>query len=155
MQHEERKRESVWDYPRPPRVEPSNRLIRIVFAGETIAETRNSFRVLETSHPPVYYIPPEDVRREFLLPGDGRTLCEWKGQARYCTVLVRDRRVENAAWYYPNPRPDYEVLRDRIAFYPRPMDGCYVDGERAIPEPGTFYGGWITHDVTGPFRGVT
>jgi uncharacterized protein (DUF427 family) len=108
--------------------------------------------VLETSHPPVYYIPPEDVRTEFLAPGTGRTVCEFKGFARYYDILAGDRRIENGAWYYPDPWRGYRLLRNHLAFYPRLMDECTVDGEPVSPEPGDFYGGWITSDIVGPFR---
>jgi uncharacterized protein (DUF427 family) len=145
-------RESVWDYPRPPRVEQSNRHIRIIAGGKLLAETRRALRVLETSHPPSYYIPPADVKLDRLEPGRGRTLCEWKGFARYYTVLAGTRRIPNAAWYYPSPWQGYEILKDHIAFYPKLMDACYVDGEQVVPEPGSYYGGWITRDIVGPFR---
>ena len=145
--------ESVWDYPRPPRLEPTGRHIQVYFNGELIADTRRAKRVLETSHPPVYYIPPEDVRSEYLQPGEGRSWCEWKGEAGYYDVVVGERRATNAAWYYPRPTPAFRDLRDHVAFYPGPMDRCLVDGEVVRPQPGSFYGGWITDDVVGPFKG--
>ena len=145
--------ESVWDYPRPPRLEPTSKHIRVVFNGVTIAETRRAWRVLETSHPPVYYIPPEDIRAEALRPGEGHSFCEWKGAAGYVTVEVAGRRAENAGWYYSKPTPDFAAIKDYVAFYAGPMDGCFVDGERVRPQPGNFYGGWITADVVGPFKG--
>ncbi len=145
--------ESVWDYPRPPRLELTTRHIRVVFNGVTVAETRRALRVLETSHPPVYYLPPEDIRAEYLRPGTSGSFCEWKGAARYYTLQVGERRAENAAWYYPNPTPDFAALRNYVAFYAAPMDGCFVDDQRVRPQPGNFYGGWITDDVVGPFKG--
>ena len=145
--------ESVWDYPRPPRLEPTTKHIRVVFNGVTVAETRRAWRVLETSHPPVYYIPPQDIRAEYLKPGAGRSFCEWKGEARYVTLEVNDRRAENVGWFYPNPTPAFAAIRDHIAFYAAPMDSCTVDGECVTPQPGGFYGGWITADVVGPFKG--
>lgn len=145
--------ESVWDYPRPPRLEATGKHIQIIFNGQTIADTRRAIRVLETSHPPVYYIPPEDIRTEYLRPGQGGSFCEWKGQARYHTLEVGDRRAENVGWYYPTPTPGFDAIRNYVAFYAGPMDGCFVDGERARPQPGGFYGGWITDDVVGPFKG--
>ncbi len=145
--------ESVWDYPRPPRLEPTTKHIRVVFNGVTVAETRRAWRVLETSHPPVYYIPPQDIRAEYLKPGAGRSFCEWKGEARYVTLEVNDRRAENIGWFYPNPTPAFAAIRDHIAFYAAPLDGCYVDSERVTPQPGGFYGGWITADIVGPFKG--
>jgi uncharacterized protein (DUF427 family) len=147
-----RTQESVWDYPRPPRVEPASKHIKVVVGGHTIAETTGALRVLETSHPPVYYIPPEDVQTELLLAGTGRTLCEFKGFARYYTLLIDGRRIENAAWTYPDPWAGYRMLKDHLAFYPRLMDECLVDGEPVTPEPGEYYGGWITRDIVGPFR---
>ena len=108
---------------------------------------------VETGHPPTYYIPPEDVRGELLRRGKRRSLCEWKGQARYFDLEVRDRRSADAAWSYPNPTPAFLALRDYIAFYPGRTDGCYVDGEKVKPQPGSFYGGWITADIQGPFKG--
>jgi len=145
--------ESVWDYPRPPRVEPTTRRIQVIFNGELVADTRRAVRVLETSHPPVYYIPLVDIRPEYLRPGDGRSFCEWKGEAHYYTLEVNDRRAENVGWGYANPARDFAAIRDHVAFYAAPMDSCLVDGERARPQPGAFYGGWITADVVGPFKG--
>lgn len=145
--------ESVWDYPRPPRLEPTSERVRVEFNGMVIAETTRALRVLETSHPPVYYIPPEDVRMEYLRPARGQSFCEWKGAARYYSVQVGERVAESAGWYYPQPSGAYAALRDAIAFYPGKMDACYVEGERVQPQPGNFYGGWITRDVVGPFKG--
>ncbi|MGQ9888916.1 MAG: DUF427 domain-containing protein [Aggregatilineales bacterium] len=145
--------ESVWDYPRPPRVEPTSKLIRVVFNSVVIAETRRALRVLETSHPPVYYLPPADIRMEYLTPTGRSTYCEFKGAARYWTLRVGDRAAENVAWSYPDPAPGFEAIRDYLAFYAAPMDACTVDGERVTPQPGGFYGGWITSDIVGPFKG--
>jgi uncharacterized protein (DUF427 family) len=145
--------ESVWDYPRPPRVEETAQHVRVVFNGEVIADTRRSRRVLETSHPPVYYIPPQDIRMEYLIETGRRTWCEWKGQASYYSLSVKGRRLENAAWFYSNPAPGYEAIQGHVAFYPGRMDACYVDGERVRAQPGDFYGGWITRDIVGPFKG--
>jgi len=145
--------ESVWDYPRPPRVEETTRHVQVVFDREVIADTRRAKRVLETSHPPVYYIPPEDVRMEYLTETGRRTWCEWKGQASYCSLDVSGRRVENAAWFYAKPTTGYKDIQGHVAFYPGKMDACYVDGERVQAQPGDFYGGWITDDIVGPFKG--
>lgn len=145
--------ESVWDYPRPPRVEEVSKRIQVVFNGVLIADTARAKRVLETSHPPVYYIPPEDVRLEFLLEAEESSLCEWKGWARYHMVAVGGRRAERAAWSYPEPKPGYEAIRGHLAFYAGPMDSCTVGGERVEPQPGAFYGGWITASIVGPFKG--
>jgi uncharacterized protein (DUF427 family) len=146
-------KESVWDYPRPPRVENTNRRIRIIFHGETIADSTRAKRVLETSHPPVYYLTPEDIRQEYLVPSPRTSFCEFKGKAHYWTVRVGDREAPNAAWSYPRPTQGFEAIRDHLAFYPSAMDACYVDGERVQPQAGDFYGGWITSDIEGPFKG--
>lgn len=145
--------ESVWDYPRPPRLEPTGRELVVVFAGVVIAQTRRGHRVLETSHPPVYYFPPEDVRREHLEHAPGGSFCEWKGRAAYWTVRVGDRVAANAAWSYPEPTRAFAAIRDHLAFYAGPMEICTVDGERVEPQPGGFYGGWVTSDLVGPFKG--
>jgi uncharacterized protein (DUF427 family) len=145
--------ESVWDYPRPPRLEDSPKHIQVVFNGIVIADTLRAKRVLETSHPPTYYIPPEDIKMEFLTLTKRTTWCEWKGQAAYYTITVGDKQARNAAWFYPRPAPSFEVIENHIAFYPSLMDTCYVDGERVRTQAGDFYGGWITRDIVGPFKG--
>jgi uncharacterized protein (DUF427 family) len=145
--------ESVWDYPRPPRVEPSPRQLQVFFNGIMLADTRRAVRVLETSQAPVYYIPLEDVQQQFLDRCQHVTLCEWKGEAGYYDVVAGGRRAETAAWTYHRPAPGYEAIRDHVAFYPQLMDQCLVDGEAAAPMPGGFYGGWVTRDVLGPFKG--
>ena len=122
--------ESVWDYPRPPRWEDSSRHIQVLFNGVLIADSHRGRRVLETSHPPVYYIPPEDVQRAYLQPLPGTSLCEWKGRASYFSLTVGDRRVDRGAWCYYQPTPAFQEIAGYIAFYPSPMDGCYLDGER-------------------------
>lgn len=141
--------ESVWDYPRPPRIERSAKHVRVLFNGVVIAETRNALRVLETSHPPVYYIPPHEVCMEYLQLTAHHTFCEFKGAARYYTVTVGDRTAENAAWFYPQPARGFQAIQNHVAFYPQRADACFVDGERVTPQPGEFYGGWITHDIVG------
>jgi uncharacterized protein (DUF427 family) len=148
-----RKRESVWDYPRPPGMEHSEERIRVLFGGLVIAETQSSIRILETSHPPVYYIPPQDIRMEFLSKSGPTTFCEWKGTASYITIKTEARTTERAAWFYPHPQSPYEAIANCIAFYPSLMDGCYVDDELVMPQPGGFYGGWITSRIEGPFKG--
>lgn len=145
--------ESVWDYPRPPRLEPVSRHIQIIFDGVTIADTRRAMRVLETSHPPVYYLPPDDIAMQYLRRAAGSSFCEWKGAAVYWTLDVHGRAAENVAWSYPSPTPPFLPIRDYLAFYAAPMDACIVDGERAEPQPGGFYGGWITSAIVGPFKG--
>ncbi|MEN9938929.1 MAG: hypothetical protein RLZZ387_5508 [Chloroflexota bacterium] len=146
--------ESVWDYPRPPRVEDTARHIRVIFGGVTLADTRRARRVLETSHPPVYYIPPEDIRMEHLAPVERSSFCEFKGAASYYTVSAGGKVAEAAAWYYPRPTPAFEAIRGYVAFYPGRMDACYVGDELVVPQPGGFYGGWITADIVGPFKGA-
>ena len=153
-QRSEPNRESVWDYPRPPRAEPSARHLVVEFAGQIVAETRSAIRILETSQPPTYYIPPNDVAREYLIPSSHHTLCEFKGRAAYYSLRVADRLSEDAAWYYPAPTPEFERIGNYLAFYPSRVDACYVDGERVRPQAGDFYGGWITTDIVGPFKGA-
>jgi uncharacterized protein (DUF427 family) len=146
--------ESVWDYPRPPRVEPSSKHVVVVFNGVTIAETNRAIRVLETSHPPVYYIPPADVDPQFLREATQHTYCEFKGTASYYSVVVNGKKQMNAAWYYPDPAPGYESIAGYIAFYPHHMDACFVDDEKVLQQAGYFYGGWITSEIVGPFKGM-
>lgn len=145
--------ESVWDYPRPPRLERVSAKLRVTFAGETIAETDHGYRVLETSHPPVYYFPPSDVQHDCLAAAPGRSLCEFKGMARYWTLNVGSRRAEKVAWSYPEPTERYQALKNFFAFYASRVDGCWVGGERAEAQTGDFYGGWITSRIVGPFKG--
>ncbi len=146
--------ESVWDYPRPPRVEPTAKRIRVIVGGVVIADTTNAKRVLETSHPPTYYIPPQDIRMEYLTPTRQQTFCEFKGGASYWTIKVGAAVCENAAWSYAAPQKGYEAIKDHLAFYASRVDECYVDEERVQPQEGDFYGGWITSDIVGPFKGA-
>lgn len=148
-----RARESVWNYPRPPRVEPTSRHVQVVLGGVVIAETTRSLRVLETSHPPTYYLPLVDILPETLRPNPRRTWCEFKGQAAYFDVAAGHTKAEAAAWHYPQPSRGYELLVGHVAFYPGRMDACFVDGELVHSQPGDFYGGWITDDIIGPFKG--
>ncbi len=145
--------ESVWDYPRPPRVEPVPERIRVLVEGITIADSTRAVRVLETGGPPVYYLPPSDVRRELLRPSRRVTICEWKGRAVYYTLELPGRVVPNIAWSYPDPSPGYEAIRDHLAFYAGLVDEAWVGDERATPQPGGYYGGWITSRILGPFKG--
>ena len=145
--------ESVWDYPRPPRVEKTNRRVRVVFNGETIADTTNAYRVLETSHPPAYYISLDDIQMEHLNQTPRRTFCEFKGAATYWTITVGDKTSVEAGWSYETPTRDFEVIAGYITFYASKVDACYVDDERVQPQEGDYYGGWITSDVVGPFKG--
>lgn len=145
--------ESVWDYPRPARVEPLRNVARVEFDGLTIARSESAFRVLETSHPPTIYFPRGDVRLESLKASRGMTLCEWKGQASYFDVAGEHRTSAFAAWSYADPRPAYRVLKDYVAFYPARVDACFIDDERVTAQAGDFYGGWITAGLDGPFKG--
>lgn len=147
--------ESVWNYPRPPRTEDSDKAIKVVFNGIVIAHTHRAKRVLETSHPPIYYIPPEDIQADYLTQTNHRSYCEWKGQAAYYTLTVNGKTIDNAAWFYPNPVADFEEIKNYVAFYPHLMDACYVNGEQVQAQAGSFYGGWITDDIVGPFKGAS
>ncbi len=147
-------RESVWDYPRPPRLEPCTLRIRVEFNGETIADTTNAYRLLETSHPPTYYIPRSSLKTEFLKPNPQRSFCEFKGSASYWDLQVGERSSPACAWSYATPSPAYAPLRDHLAFYANRVDACYVGDELVQPQPGDFYGGWITSNLVGPFKGV-
>jgi len=147
--------ESVWDYPRPPRVEPSGKRVRVVLGGEVIADSTRAHRVLETSHPPVYYVPLDDIAPGALEPAaGGATFCEWKGSASYYDVTGGDRRVARAAWTYLDPAPRFEAIRGAVAFYPGRMDECTLDGEFVEAQPGDLYGCWITSEIVGPFKGA-
>lgn len=145
--------ESVWDYPRPPRLEPTTRHVRIVFGGETLADTHRAWRVLETSHPPVYYVPLEDISSALLVPSAQHSFCEWKGTASYVGVRANGREAPQAGWFYPHPTPGFAPIAGHVAFYPSQMDACFVDNEHVQAQPGDFYGGWITSEIVGPFKG--
>jgi uncharacterized protein (DUF427 family) len=145
--------ESVWNYPRPPRLESVSERLRVVFGGEMIADTVAGYRILETSHPPVYYIPADDVPRQFLMSSPGGSWCEFKGHARYWTLEVNGRRSGEAAWSYPEPAPAFAAVAGYLAFYASRVDECWVGDERVQPQEGDFYGGWITSRVVGPFKG--
>jgi uncharacterized protein (DUF427 family) len=151
----QRPTERVADYPRPPRLERSDRLVRIQLGGETIAETRDAFRVLETFHPPSWYLPPEAFRPGVLRPAPGGSFCEWKGRARYWTLAAGGVVAEAAGWSYPDPTAAFADIQDHVAVYAGRMEACFVDGEQVVPQPGGFYGGWITNDVVGPFKGAS
>lgn len=144
--------ESIWDYPRPPRVEAVAEPLRVAFAGETIAATTQGLRVLETAGAPCYYFPKSDVHAKFLHHSPGSTVCEWKGLARYHDVVVDDQVAARAAWSYPDPTKPYREIAGHVSFYPRLVE-CYLGNERATPQPGGFYGGWVTSRVVGPFKG--
>jgi uncharacterized protein (DUF427 family) len=145
--------ESVWDYPRPPRIEPARRRVRVEHAGVVVAASGRALRVCETASPPVYYVPAEDVRTELLEPSEHASFCEWKGVARYFHLRIGGRIAADAAWSYPQPDAGFEALRGHLAFYPGRVDACYLDDERVRPQAGPFYGGWVTHEIKGPFKG--
>ena len=145
--------ESVWDYPRPPRVEPSEELVEVELGGRVVATSRTSWRVLETSHPPTYYLPRDCFAAGVLRPTAGHTWCEWKGQASYFDLVTGDRVALRAAWTYSRPTAGFEVIAGAVAVMPGLVDRCTVDGEVVEPQPGGFYGGWITSRVRGPFKG--
>lgn len=145
----------MWNYPRPPRVEhvPSRAVVRL--GDSVIVDTTDVVRVLETSHPPVYYLPIPAFAPGSLVPTTGGSYCEFKGGARYFDVVGGGGSVASrAAWNYPQPSRGFEVLSDRVALYAGPMDEVTLDGEVVMPQPGGFYGGWITSRVAGPFKGV-
>ena len=144
----------MWDYPRPPRIERVDSRVTIGLGGDRIVDTDDVVRVLETSHPPVYYLPVAEFAEGALAPTSGSSFCEFKGSAAYFDVHGGRSTAGKAAWTYPSPSPGYELLRGRVALYAAPMDHCTVDGEQVQPQPGGFYGGWITSRVAGPFKGV-
>ena len=146
--------ESVWDYPRPPRTEHAREHVEVWLGGERIASTTAALRVLETSHPPTYYLPRDAFAEGSLLPCEGSSWCEWKGAAAYFDVRGGDRTAPRAAWTYPSPAPGFESLRGHVALMPGLMDRCLVAGEQVLPQEGGFYGGWITSRVVGPFKGA-
>jgi uncharacterized protein (DUF427 family) len=145
--------ESVWDYPRPPRVEPSGELVEVVLGGEVVARSATSWRVLETSHPPTYYLPRAAFADGVLRSSSGHTWCEWKGQASYFDLVAGDVVARRAGWTYEQPTPGFEAIAGAIAVMPGLVDRCTVDGEVVVAQPGGFYGGWITSRVAGPFKG--
>lgn len=146
--------ESVWDYPRPPRIEPVPETIQIYALGELIAETKAAYRILETSHPPSYYLPPTDIRMDWMRKlGGGGSFCEYKGRAHYYDLEIAGQRISKLAWAYAAPSRSYAALTDHLAFYAHKTDRCLVGGELVSPQPGNFYGGWITSKVVGPFKG--
>ncbi len=148
--------ESVWDFPRPAVAQAVDAHLRVVLGGRTIAETRRAIRTIETSHPPTYYFPPDDIDplALALAPAEGNSFCEWKGAAIYHDVISGEQHRRRAAWSYPRPTSSFAALRDHVAFYAAGMDACFVDGEQVVPKPGGFYGGWITSRFAGPFKGV-
>jgi uncharacterized protein (DUF427 family) len=146
--------ESVWDFPRPPRLERVDWRVRVIHARATVVDAPWAYRVLETSQPPAYYVPPEFVDLGLLARSDRRTFCEWKGVAGYADIVVGDERLADAAWTYPTPTDEFEAIADHWAFYAQRADECWIDDERVTPNEGSFYGGWVTANVTGPFKGA-
>lgn len=146
--------ESVWDYPRPPSVEPVAERIVVRFGGEVVADTRRACRVLETSHPPVYYLPPADIRMDLIHPAPGSSFCEFKGMASYVTIIAGGLTSQRAGWVYMQPVEPYRAIAGFLAFYASRVDEAYVGQEMAVAQPGDFYGGWITSRIVGPFKGA-
>lgn len=145
--------ESVWDYPRPPRLEKFSGHIRIIHQGAILADSHAAFRILETSHPPAYYIPVRDIAMELIRENNHSSFCEFKGRANYVDVVMAESQVKNAGWLYREPSPKYADLKDTISFYASRLDECLVNDEKVIPQEGDFYGGWITSNIKGPFKG--
>lgn len=146
--------ESVWDYPRPPRAEPRSERVVVRLGGHVIADTTSTVRVLETSHPPVYYLPVDAFPPGVLVPAEGTSFCEFKGEAHYFDVVAGGVTVSRGAWTYPDPARGFEALSTRVALYPGRMESCEVDGEKVAAQAGDFYGGWITANIVGPFKGA-
>jgi uncharacterized protein (DUF427 family) len=144
--------ESVWDYPRPPRLAPDDREVVVLWGKTEVARTRRAIRVLETAHPPSFYLPWSDVASHLFQPARGTSMCEWKGPASYWSLVDGMRRLDRVAWSYPRPLPGAESLSGCVALYPTSLD-CSVDGAAVTPQPGGFYGGWITPELVGPFKG--
>jgi len=147
--------ESVWDYPRPPRLEKFNGHISILFNDQTILDTNRAFRVLETSHPPTYYLPIADFKQGVLQPVAKKSFCEFKGMASYWDLVCQGRTAKQAAWGYANPNHRYKALIDTVSVYAHMMDACFVNDEKVQAQEGSFYGGWITSIIVGPFKGGT
>ena len=144
--------ESVWDYPRPPRMEPCRRRVRVALGEVVVAESARALRVLETASPPTIYVPLDDVRRDSLVPSGGGSWCEWKGEAAYFDVVAGGLLAERAAWTYPEPKAPFGPLAAYVSFYPARV-ACHLGDERVRPQPGDFYGGWITDEIVGPIKG--
>jgi uncharacterized protein (DUF427 family) len=144
--------ESVWDYPRPPKLSPDTREVTVHWDTTLVARTRRAIRVLETSHPPSFYLPWDDVDRSLFQPAPGSSFCEWKGPARYWSLVCGDRILPRVAWSYPQPLAGAELIAECVALYCAPLS-CRVDGAPVRAQPGGFYGGWITPELVGPFKG--
>lgn len=146
--------ESVWDFPRPPRLERVEWRVRVAHAGSTVVDAPHALRVLETSQPPAYYVAAEFVDLDLLSPSEHRTFCEWKGVAEYSDIVVGDVRVADAGWTYTEPSARFAEVTNHWAFYAQKVDECWIDDERVTSNEGSFYGGWVTANVTGPFKGA-
>jgi uncharacterized protein (DUF427 family) len=144
--------ESVWDYPRPPKLDSDSREVLVIFANKIIAHSTKAIRILETASPPTFYMPPSDINTDYLKKTVGESKCEWKGEAIYWDVIVDKEKIERAAWSYPKPFQDFCNIKSYFAFYPGKLH-CFVDGERVQPQPGGFYGGWLTKEIVGPVKG--
>ncbi len=146
--------ESVWDYPRPPRLEVCHKHLRVIFNGIEIVNSHTSYRILETSHPPTYYISPDDLQLAYFHEVNQSSLCEWKGRASYYDITVHGKTAKQAAWFYKQPSAPYQEIANYVALYAHLMEACYVNDEKVQAQQGDFYGGWITADVVGPFKGA-
>ena len=145
--------ESVWDYPRPPALRHYDKRVHIILNGEVLADTKTALCVLETSHPPTYYLPPADIDMQKLKETRDNSFCEWKGLANYFDIVSNNRQLTHGAWVYHKPTTTFIALKDHVAFYAHVMDACYVNGEKVMSQPGNFYGGWVTSNLVGPFKG--
>lgn len=145
--------ESVWDYPRPPRLEPDSRAVVVKHGDRVVAESNQAIRVLETAGAPVFYLPPEHINTDWLRLAAATSRCEWKGIAAYWDLMLDHHSVEHAAWSYPDPFPGFEAIQGYYSFYPGKLE-CFIDDERVQPQPGGFYGGWVTDEIAGPIKGV-
>ncbi len=148
------KQENVWDYPRPAICQKHVGLIEVIVNNITVAKSKKAFRVIETSHPPTYYFPPEDVRMDFLKKNKNSSFCEWKGEANYLDLTINKIKTLNVAWFYSSPLKEFQAIKNFISFYASKADKCIVNGELAIKQEGNFYGGWITKNLSGPFKGA-
>ncbi len=144
--------ESVWDYPRPPKIESDSRLIIVKLDELIVSESTKAKRILETASPPTIYIPPSDINFDLVKKTNGSSRCEWKGTADYWDVITSSKHLQKVGWSYPEPFEDFNEIAGYLSFYPAHLE-CYIDGERVRPQPGGFYGGWITDEIVGPVKG--
>jgi len=146
--------ESVWDYPRPPRLESFKGSIRVYCDQYLIVDARDAYKVLETSHPPVYYIPPSAIEMALLKENNNQSFCEWKGLANYYDLQLPDKKIDSVGWFYKQPSERFKPMAEYVAFYPSKVSRCLVNGEEVQAQDGDFYGGWITSNIVGPFKGA-